>query len=219
MSASSPASALNPTRALPLCLCLGLLSLLLSSPAAAQTPPLSEPLDLSADVKTVSMERATISVPAHWRVGNLGTVHIQSMVALTLTLTSPDERLHLHILLIDPFGLDPAWPITDVLGPTLAELLIQAGAKDSEVREFFEFPCEVGAESTKGRLVNVQFERATADPLVKEQRLLSGVSCGLSRRDSWVSFFLILDTDNTRPVLLRQLLSEARLIMKSFKFN
>jgi hypothetical protein len=187
--------------------------------AAAQGEPPAATRDLSTDLKTVTIERATLRVPSHWRVGNLGEANIQSMVARTLTLTSPDDRLQLHILLIDPFGLDPAFTAVDVLGPTLAELLVQAGAKDSEVREMFEFSCEVGEDTSKGRLVNVQFERATADPLIKEPRLISGVACGMSRRDSWAAFFLILDTDNTRPVLLRQLLGEARLILKSFKLN
>lgn len=210
-----------------LLLSLSLLSSLSSfaqSPPPLPKPPSKPPLtppptDLSTDIKPVMMDRASIQAPAHWRVGNLGSTDIQSMRALTLTLRSPDDRMFLHILLIDPFGLDPGWNISDVLGPTLADILVQSGARDSELKDFFDFPCEVSDQTTKGRLVNIQFERSTADPLVKEQRLLSGVACGLSQRDRWVAFFLVLDADNTRPALMRQLLQEARDMMKSFKFD
>ncbi len=190
-----------------------------SPPSHLQTPLTPPPTDLSTELKPVMMDRASIQAPAHWRVGNLGSTDIQSMHALTLTLRSPDDRMFLHILLIDPFGLDPGWNISDVLGPTLADILVQSGARDSELKDFFDFPCEVSDQTTKGRLVNIQFERSTADPLVKEQRLLSGVACGISQRDRWAAFFLVLDADNTRPALMRQLLQEARDMMKSFKFD
>ena len=182
-------------------------------PCAFAQPAPTDSITESGVDKPIDFDigHVTLSLPPSWEPGTISEVKLPAIVPVpsySTTLLGTDPRVRMHVFLIDPLGLDVTWPIKDALAPVLSTLLEQSGVPPNQLNTFHTFDCEVAGEKSPGRIVNIV--------LKDQQRLLSGVACGFSTAERWIAFFIIIDADHQRPLLLKQTMLEAVDIMRSF---
>jgi len=161
----------------------------------------------------VKVGTASFVLPDRWESEPVTHFDVANMPASVSVAASEDGRVSVYLIVIDPFGIDiEDWQLVDLLGPTLVDLLALNGANPDEVR-VRRSHCTLGGEQRTARLI-VYPAGSDEDP-----HLYAGLGCGIEEPNRWAAAFVVVESQYSRPLLLRQEMLEAASILDSFRFD